>query len=222
MNSFVSDASSSASRCPWAPASRRQNRPGCVRELVRWDAWFAGDPRLVERPPLGEESLGGRQVEPGERRSADRATRPNSTIPEIRIICAGPSAWTPIAVTDLQSPSCRRARLDHDLAGPGPRALEEAERVERRRDGSTMRNRGSARRRTRSPSRPCRSARARCRRRRRPRLRRRAADLREQGLVEGRLRDAAPALRSNAALPVTSRPCLRGLVDLVERLRSSR
>ena len=79
MNSSVSSASSFGLRvagphlCPG-----RQDRLDLRDELLRRDARLGGDADLVELALLVEEPLRGREIEPGQRRAADRA-RPSRT-----------------------------------------------------------------------------------------------------------------------------------------------
>ena len=118
MKLFVSDASSwacCAAVLTWAVGGRialeladelrRRTTPG-----------FAATADLVQPARLGEELLGGRQVEAGERRAADRRDGAEADESRDAERSAGPSAWTPTVLSDLEVLLLRGRLVDHDVA----------------------------------------------------------------------------------------------------------
>ena len=205
MNSFVSDASSSA--C-WRPVTAcafdGRIALDLLEELLRRDPGLRRDRDLVEPALLLEQRCAVGRSKPA--RVAPPMVRANSTIPEMRSCSHRPLDLDADLVADLEVLLLRgpESITTWSVLGHCPRRVAAGSRSSRRR---RSRSRGSVRRRTRSPCCPSRSATSsRCRRflpPARPPASPRTSP-RSDSVSVGSV-TPLPSVRSNADLPETRR-----------------
>src|SRR5207342_1432386 len=99
------------------------------RQLLVGDAWLGGDGDLVELAFLVEDALGGRQVEPGERRAADRDGLEVDDAREPKVLDRAERLDADL-LPDLEALVVRRRLVDDDVAVAWPVAVDQDERVE--------------------------------------------------------------------------------------------
>ena len=111
---------------------RREDRPDLVEQLRVAHARLRGDRDLVELSLLGEEALRSRQVEARERRAADRGHRAEFDDARDPQTLSRPVGLRTDLLSELEVLLAGRRLVDHDLAGAGPVAVDQFQRVEPR------------------------------------------------------------------------------------------
>ena len=131
MKLFVSFASLAAWVFPLFTWTRHgEDRADLSDELVGRDAALRTDADLVELPRLVEEALGGREIEPRERRAADGGDRAELDEARDAEPLDGTLRLHADLLTDRDVLLARRRLVDHDLTGLRPAAGDEGEGVE--------------------------------------------------------------------------------------------